>query len=87
MAPRLFDDLETAVLCLGDVHVHADVVLAGNHFRRTARALGDPCVIERRDDVLLAQRAGLVHGRLPELHPPVEARAGAAARELLPCRG
>ena len=61
----------------------ADVVLAGNHFRRTARPLGDPSVIERRDDVLLAQRAGLVHGRRPELHPSVEAGAGAAARKLL----
>ena len=59
------------------------MVLAGNHFRRAARPLGDPCVIERRDDVLLAQHAGLVHGRRPEHHPSVETGAGAAARELL----
>src|SRR5438105_2454807 len=81
--PQALDDLETAVLRLGDIHVHADVVLAGNHFRWTARPLGDPCVIKRSDDVLLAQRAGLGHGRRPELHPTVEAGAGAAARKLL----
>src|SRR5271169_3418709 len=27
--PQVLDDLETAVLRLGDVHIHADVVLAG----------------------------------------------------------
>src|ERR1700732_323221 len=81
--PQVLDDLETAVLRLSDVHVHAGVVLAGDHFRRPARPLGAPSVIEPRDAVLLAQRAGLVHGRRPELHPSVEAGAGAAARELL----
>ena len=76
------DDLEAAVGDLGDVHVHANMMLAGHHLGRAARAFGDPGMVERRDDVVLPQRAGLFHGGLPELHAAVEARARAAAGEL-----
>src|SRR5215813_1044268 len=83
MAPRLSTISKRPFSAWGDVHVHADVAPAGNHFRRATRPLDDPCVIERRDDVLLAQRAALAHDRRLEHHPSVAAGAGAAARELL----
>jgi len=44
---QILDDLERATLGLGDVHVHPNVMLAGHHLGRTARALGDLGVVER----------------------------------------
>src|SRR3954471_25046630 len=45
------DDLETAASSLGDVHVHAHVVLAGHHLRRAAGAIGYLRMVERSDHV------------------------------------
>ena len=70
---EVLDDLEMAVVCLGDVHVHADVMLTGRHFRGTARPLGERGVVERPDDRILLQRAGLFHGSLPEPQTAVQA--------------
>ena len=81
IGPRLFDDLEPAAARLRDVHVHAQVVLAGHHGRRPARAVGDLRVVEGGDHVVLAERAGLGHRAGPEPQPAVEARARAAAGE------
>ena len=47
MTPRLSTTSNLPVVRLGDVHVHPHVVLAGHHLGRTARALGDPRVVER----------------------------------------
>ena len=57
-------------------------MLAGHHFGRTARPFGDPRVVERRDDRVLLQRAGLLDGRLPEPQPAVQPRTRAAGGEL-----
>ena len=43
--PQALDDLQITVARLGDVHVHSNMMLAGHHFRRTTRALGDLCVV------------------------------------------
>src|SRR6476659_2514536 len=59
---QLLDHLEVAVSDLGDVHVHAHVVLAGHHCRRPARPFADVRVVERGDDVGLLQRARLFDG-------------------------
>src|SRR6478736_5085556 len=64
--PEVLDDLESAALRLGDVHVHPEVMLAGHHFSWAARPLRDLCVIQCFDDVVLLQRAGLFDGSLPE---------------------
>ena len=82
MAPRLFTISNFPLLRLGDVHVHANVVLAGHHFGRTARPFGDPGVVERLDDVVLPQRARFLHGGPQSLDRAVETRTGAAAGEL-----
>src|SRR5438270_11283875 len=71
--PETLDDLETTVVCLGDVHVHANVMLTGHHFSRTTRPLGDLCVVESLDDILLLQRACFFHSSLPELQTTVQA--------------
>ena len=73
------DDLEPAVARLGDVHVHAHVVLAGHHRRRAARALGDLRVVERRDHVVLLERA-----RLGRPRPPRAAARGTGPSSALP---
>ena len=80
MWPRFFDHLERAALGLGDVHVHPHVVLARHHLGRAPGALRDAGVVERRDDVVLVQRPGLVDRRLPELERPVRPGARAARR-------
>ena len=67
MWPRFSTTLNAPCAGLGDVHVHPHVVLAGHHLGRTARALRDARVVERLDDVVGVERAGLVDGRLPEL--------------------
>src|SRR6478736_4797900 len=59
------DDLERAALGTRDVHVHAHVVLTRHHLSRTTWRLHDLGVIQRRDDVVLVQRAGLGDRRLP----------------------
>jgi hypothetical protein len=53
--PQVLDDLETAVHRLGDVHIHADVVLAGNPFppdrpapRRSSAQASTPSRLENR---------------------------------------
>src|SRR6266852_2658934 len=71
---EVLDDLEMAVACTGDVHVHANVMLTRHHFGRAARSLGNLCVVERLDDIVLPERACLAHGRLPELQTPVWTR-------------
>lgn len=43
--PQAPDDLEPAAHCLGDVHVHSDVVLTGDHFSRTTGPLLYPGVV------------------------------------------
>ena len=80
--PEVLDDLESAALRLGDVHVHPEVMLAGHHFSWAARPLRDLCVIQCFDDVVLLQRAGLFDGSLPEPQTAVHARSGTASREL-----
>src|SRR5438552_14890547 len=79
---EVLDDLEAAASSLGDVHVQAQVVLAGRHCCRAAWALVDPCVVEGGDHVLLCERAGLRHRSRPQPEASVEARACAAACEL-----
>jgi hypothetical protein len=76
------DNLEGAVAGLGDVHVHANMMLTGHYFGRTARSLDDPGAVESLDDVVLPKRAGLVHGRRPAHQAAVEARVRTAPREL-----
>src|SRR5207253_10382592 len=71
--PQALDDLETTVVCLSDVHVHANVMLIRHHFSWTARSLSDLCVVESLDDILLRQRACLFHSSLPELQTAVQA--------------
>ena len=51
--PEVLDDLEFAILCLGDVHVHANVMLTRHHFSRAARTLRDLCVVQRPDNFVL----------------------------------
>jgi len=80
--PEVLDDLESAALRLGDVHVHPEVMLAGHHFSWAARPLRDLCVIQCFDDVVLLQRAGLFDGSLPEPRTAVHARSCTASREL-----
>ena len=48
-----------AVVGLGDIHVHADVMLTGHHFSGTARPFGDLGMVERLDHVGLLERARL----------------------------
>src|SRR5258708_1785178 len=43
------DDLHAAVDHLGDVHVHANVVLPRHHLGGAARTFSDPGMIERLD--------------------------------------
>ena len=43
--PQALDNLEITVVCLGNVHVHSNVMLTGHHFSRTTRPLGDLCVV------------------------------------------
>ena len=38
------------------------MMLTGHHFGRTAWSLDDPGAVERLDDVVLFERAGLFHG-------------------------
>src|SRR2546430_15965077 len=79
---EVLDDLEAAASSLGDVHVQAQVVLAGSHCCSAAWPLVDPCVVEGGDHVLLCQRAGLCHRSGPQPESSVEARACAAAGEF-----
>src|SRR3954470_4818979 len=79
--PELLDDLEPAVARPRDVHVHAQVVLAGHDGRRPAGARVDLGVVQRRDHVLLTQGARLGRRRGPEPQAAVQARASAAAGE------
>ena len=58
---QAFDGLEPAVFRLTDVHVHPDAVLTWHHLSRTARPVGDTCVVKRGDDIVLPERARLVH--------------------------
>src|SRR5829696_503859 len=85
-SPQALDDLEGTVACPGDVHVHADVMLAGHHFRPAARPFGDPRVVERLDDGILLRGARLLHGSLPQPQSPVQARARTATGELRAAR-
>src|ERR1700677_906964 len=62
---QAFINSEMAVVGLGDVHVHANVMLTGHHFSGTGRPLGDLGMVERLDHVVLLERAGLFHGGLP----------------------
>ena len=39
-------------------------------------------VIERRDDIQLAERSRFLHGGLPQFHASVQARTRTASREL-----
>src|SRR5690349_17216042 len=57
--PEAGHDVEAAASRLGDVHVHAHVVLAARHGRGSPGPLDDLRVIECRDHVLLYQRACL----------------------------
>ena len=51
--PQALDNLESTVVCLGNVHVHSDVMLTGHHFSWTTRPLGDLCVVQGLDDIFL----------------------------------
>ena len=51
--PEVLDDLEFAILCLGDVHVHSNVMLTRHHFSRAARPLRDLCVVQCSDNFVL----------------------------------
>ena len=53
MTPRFLTILKWPLLRLGDVHVHSNVMLTGHHFSGTARSLGDLCVVQRLDDIVL----------------------------------
>src|SRR5262249_6340379 len=53
--PEILGDLEMTIAGLADVHVHANMMLAGHHLGRPARALGDLGVFERGDDVILTK--------------------------------
>src|SRR6202021_3408854 len=64
---QAFDNPEMAVVGLGDVHVHANVMLTGHHFSGTTRPLGDLGVVKRLDHVVLLERASLFHGALTGL--------------------
>ena len=50
---QTLDDVEPAVVHLGDVHVHPNMVLARHHLCRPARPLGDLRVVESLDDIVL----------------------------------
>ena len=58
---KVLDNLERTVLRSRDVHIHAHVVLAGHHLSGASRTLWDAGVVEGRDDVVLLERAGLIH--------------------------
>src|ERR1700691_4661530 len=79
---QALNDPEMAVVGLGDVRVHANVMLTGHHFSRTARPLGDLGMVKRLDHVVLLERASLFHGGLPELYAAIEAGARTAGGEL-----
>src|SRR5690242_2213909 len=51
--PEVLDDLEFAILCLGDVHVHSNVMLTRHHLSRAARPLRDLCVVQSPDNFVL----------------------------------
>src|SRR5262249_1127665 len=53
---KILDDLELPVAGLGDVHVHASMMLAGHHLGQPAGTLGDLGVLKRLDDVVLIER-------------------------------
>ena len=53
MTPRLLTILKIAVAGLGDVHVHANMMLTGRHFSWTTRPPSDLGVVERLDHVVL----------------------------------
>lgn len=74
---QILNNLELTIPRLRDIHPVAQVMLARYHFRRTARCLFDVGVIERPDDGLLVERAGLLDRRLPELQGLVMTRATA----------
>ena len=64
---RLFlDHLEHAFVRVGDVHVHANVVLARNHLGWPARSPRDLRVIERVDHLFPLECPRLGHGSLPQ---------------------
>ena len=71
--PQALDNLEVTVARLGNVHVHANVMLTGHHFSRTTRSFSDLCVVQCLDDIFLLQRARLFHRSLPELQASVQA--------------
>ena len=71
--PQALDNLEIAVVGLGNVHVHSNVMLARHHFSRTARSLSDLGVVQRLDDIFLLERSSLFHCSLPEPQTPVQA--------------
>ncbi len=43
--PQALDNLEITVVCLGNVHVHSNVMLTGHHFSWTTRPLSDLCMV------------------------------------------
>ncbi len=51
--PEVLCDLELAILRLGYVHVHSNMMLTGNHFSRAARPLRDFCVVQCFDNIIL----------------------------------
>src|SRR6267154_4236495 len=58
------------------------MMLTGHHFGCTTGALGDLCVVQCLDDVVLLQRPGLSHGSCPKHEASVETRTRAAGGEL-----
>jgi hypothetical protein len=43
--PQALDNLEITVVCLGNVHVHSNVMLTGHYFSWTTRPIIDLCVV------------------------------------------
>ena len=70
---EVLDDLELAVARLGDVHVHAHVMLAGHHLCGAAGPLRDRRVIERPNDRIPLERAGLDDRGFKPRYIPVQA--------------
>jgi len=50
---QTLDDPEIAIARLGNVHVHADVMLTGHHFSRATWALSDLCMVQSLDHIFL----------------------------------
>jgi len=71
--PQTLDNLEVTVPRLGNVHVHANMMLTRHHFSGATRPLRDLCMVQCLDDMVLLERACLFDCSLSKPQASVQA--------------